>query len=155
AGDREFVFRHVLTRDVAYEGIPRRDRGGAHERVARWIEETAGDRRAEFADLIAHHYLQAFRAAEQDPRAVTTATEELRGAAFANLVAPSQASLARSAVPAAERTAQAAFDIARGPLERSQALEALGLMYQLDYRGDLAWRHLRDAVDERIAAEPT
>ena len=56
AAQPEFIFKHVLARDVAYESLPRRERGSAHATVARWIEEIAGERRGEFVELLAHHY---------------------------------------------------------------------------------------------------
>ncbi len=56
AGQRELTFKHILTRDVAYESLPRRSRPHAHQRVAEWIEQIYGDRRLEVAELLAHHY---------------------------------------------------------------------------------------------------
>ena len=56
AGERELIFKHILTRDVAYESLPRRDRPQAHARVAEWIERMFGDRRLEVAELLAHHF---------------------------------------------------------------------------------------------------
>ena len=58
-GDDEFIFRHILIRDVAYNTIPRAARPAKHRIVADWLAETAGSRQDEFADLIAHHYEQA------------------------------------------------------------------------------------------------
>ena len=55
-GEREFSFRHILTRDVAYDGLPRRDRARAHARVAEWIELQTREREREFAELLTHHY---------------------------------------------------------------------------------------------------
>ena len=60
-GERQFSFRHILIKDVAYEGLPRRDRARAHARVAEWIERQTGDREREFAELLAHHYEHAYR----------------------------------------------------------------------------------------------
>ena len=65
AGQPEYVFKHVLTRDVAYDGIPRSERSAAHARVARWLERTAGDRAPEFGELLAHHYATAASLAAQ------------------------------------------------------------------------------------------
>ena len=56
-GDTEYQFAHVLLRDVAYEQIPRSDRGRLHVRVARWIEELG--RREDAAEMLAHHYTKA------------------------------------------------------------------------------------------------
>ncbi len=55
AGQPELIFKHVLIRDVAYASLPRRDRTDAHAAVAGWIEETAGDRAGEMAELLAYH----------------------------------------------------------------------------------------------------
>jgi class 3 adenylate cyclase/tetratricopeptide (TPR) repeat protein len=58
-GEEEFTFWHILVRDVAYAQIPRAQRAARHRRAAGWIEETAGERVADHADILAHHYLQA------------------------------------------------------------------------------------------------
>jgi tetratricopeptide (TPR) repeat protein len=58
AGEEEFTFRHILIRDVAYASIPKTQRWPKHVQVARWMEQIAGTRQAEFADIIAHHWLQ-------------------------------------------------------------------------------------------------
>ena len=60
--ETEYVFRHVLIRDVAYGQIPRAARSAKHERVAAWIESLG--RPEEQAELLAHHYLEALKLAE-------------------------------------------------------------------------------------------
>jgi len=57
-GEEEFTFRHILIRDVAYTMIPKSQRWLKHARFAEWMQQIAGDRRAEFADIIAHHWMQ-------------------------------------------------------------------------------------------------
>ena len=56
-GDREYAFRHLLVRDVAYSQIPRGERAEKHLLAARWIEQLG--RREDHAEMLAHHYLQA------------------------------------------------------------------------------------------------
>src|SRR6185312_5513913 len=56
SGQPEYLFKHILTRDVAYESLPRKDRAPAHRAVAAWVEQTAGERTGEFAELLAYHY---------------------------------------------------------------------------------------------------
>ena len=58
AGDEEFTFRHILIRDVAYTMIPKARRWPKHARLAKWMNRMVGDRPAEWADVIAHHWLQ-------------------------------------------------------------------------------------------------
>ncbi len=58
-GQAEFAFGHGLLRDVAYAQIPRAVRAGKHTAAADWIEAVAGDRVAEYAELLAHHLREA------------------------------------------------------------------------------------------------
>ena len=55
----EYSFWHALVRDVAYAQIPRGGRARRHRAVADWLQELAGDRAADRAELIAYHYTQA------------------------------------------------------------------------------------------------
>ena len=59
AGEPAFGFRHLLIRDVVYRGIPKRLRAELHERFAGWLEEKAGERAAELAEVIGYHFEQA------------------------------------------------------------------------------------------------
>jgi DNA-binding SARP family transcriptional activator/class 3 adenylate cyclase len=63
AGEREYGFRHVLVRDVAYGQIPRAERASKHRRAAGWLESLAPDpadhRGSGRSELLAHHYGQA------------------------------------------------------------------------------------------------
>jgi class 3 adenylate cyclase/tetratricopeptide (TPR) repeat protein len=80
AGEREFVFTHLLVRDVAYGQIPRGGRAQRHRDVAGWIERTVGDRVEDQSELLAYHYEEALalaRAASVDAGGL----EPLRAAA--------------------------------------------------------------------------
>jgi class 3 adenylate cyclase/tetratricopeptide (TPR) repeat protein len=59
AGVDEYIFKHALLRDVAYETVLLKLRRGYHARVARWLEAHAGERLGEYLGLIAEHYMQA------------------------------------------------------------------------------------------------
>jgi class 3 adenylate cyclase/tetratricopeptide (TPR) repeat protein len=58
-GDEEYVFWHDLVHDVAYRQIPRAERADRHRRAAEWIEQMAGGRVADRAELLAYHYTEA------------------------------------------------------------------------------------------------
>jgi class 3 adenylate cyclase/tetratricopeptide (TPR) repeat protein len=58
-GDVEFSFSHILIRDVCYATLPRGERRAAHESVARYIEQFAGENDRELAWLLAHHWKEA------------------------------------------------------------------------------------------------
>jgi class 3 adenylate cyclase len=66
AGERQYAFRHVLIRDVAYAQLPRGQRSDKHRRAAEWIEALSPDRAEDRAELLAHHYLAAVNYAEAD-----------------------------------------------------------------------------------------
>ena len=55
----ELSFSHGLVRDVAYKQIPRAGRVDRHLAVARWLEETAGDRLEDRAEPLAYHTTEA------------------------------------------------------------------------------------------------
>jgi len=61
AGDDAFRFRHLLVRDAAYDALPKQERVGLHERFADWLERTAGDRVAEYEEVLGYHLEQAYR----------------------------------------------------------------------------------------------
>src|SRR5262249_9601777 len=60
AGQREYVIKHALTREVAYGSLPKAKRAQLHTAFARWLERHshAAD---EHAALLAHHFAEAVR----------------------------------------------------------------------------------------------
>ena len=65
AGEREFGFKHALTREVAYASLPKARRGRLHAAFADWIEQYGGGR-DEHAPLLAHHFAEAVRPEDVD-----------------------------------------------------------------------------------------
>src|ERR671931_597619 len=65
AGEREYVIKHALTREVAYESLPRARRARMHAAFAGWLER-AGPARDDLASLLAHHYAEAVRPEDAD-----------------------------------------------------------------------------------------
>ncbi|HSH22275.1 MAG TPA: AAA family ATPase, partial [Candidatus Caenarcaniphilales bacterium] len=65
ADSREYSFRHVLIRDVAYESVPKAERAEKHLQVARWAEERLAAREDELVELLASHYRSALAYREE------------------------------------------------------------------------------------------
>ena len=61
--DVEYLFWHVLVRDVAYAQIPRAQRARKHVASAEWIERISGERVTDHAEFLAHHYRTALELA--------------------------------------------------------------------------------------------
>src|SRR5262249_40434081 len=59
AGEREYAFKHVLIRDVAYGMLPKSVRCRKHEQVGAFIEERAGERGEAVVGLVAEHSARA------------------------------------------------------------------------------------------------
>jgi class 3 adenylate cyclase/tetratricopeptide (TPR) repeat protein len=167
SGQREYIFKHVLTRDVTYESLPRRDRAEAHARVARWIEDTVGERRMEYVELLAHHFVEAHRGAAEGPRIVTSrrgagegsaavvdVVEDLRSKAFEYLLLAAEDARRKLVLAKAKRLAEEALRLATSPVERTRTFESLGEAYITNYQGDLAWRNFTAAIDVRLKELP-
>jgi class 3 adenylate cyclase/tetratricopeptide (TPR) repeat protein len=58
-GEVEHSFWHILTRDVAYQQLPRASRAARHLAAAAWIESKAHGRAEDLADVLAYHYVSA------------------------------------------------------------------------------------------------
>jgi predicted ATPase len=54
--DLEYLFKHALTQEVAYQGLLRAKRHELHGLVARAMERLLGERQREFAESIAYHF---------------------------------------------------------------------------------------------------
>jgi class 3 adenylate cyclase len=137
AGQNEYIFKHVLIRDVAYASLPRKERGRAHAELATWIEETSGERSAELAELLAHHCDAAFS---------FVGDEALRRRARGHFLAAAESALRRFAIPQSERFAQRSVELSADTPERVEALEALGDLHNRTFNGDGAWRAYGDAL---------
>ena len=79
----EYVFKHNLLRDVAYETVLLKYRAVLHGQAARWLEIHAGERRDEYLGLIAEHYIQAGEGLKAADLLERSGYEALRVGAFA------------------------------------------------------------------------
>ncbi|QRK12605.1 AAA family ATPase [Archangium violaceum] len=55
AGTREYIFKHAIVREVAYDTVLKRERRAFHGRVAEWLLARGGERSREHLGLIADH----------------------------------------------------------------------------------------------------
>jgi class 3 adenylate cyclase len=137
AGETEYAFKHILTRDVAYESLPRRERARAHRGVAAWIEEMSGKRAAELTEILAYHYDVAFSLSQED---------DLRVAARRNYLAASRRALRQFAIAQAEHLGRQAVRLSSEGPEHGEALEALGDLFATAHAGDAAWGAYGDSL---------
>jgi predicted ATPase len=55
----EYIFKHALTQEVAYNSLLLKRRKEIHDRIGKAIEELYSDRLDEFYEMLAHHYSRA------------------------------------------------------------------------------------------------
>ena len=75
AGEREYAFKHVLIRDVAYSRLPKGRRAELHVRFGDWVVELPGTE-DEFVEIVAYHLEQACRFAGEVARSPVDAPVE-------------------------------------------------------------------------------
>jgi DNA-binding SARP family transcriptional activator len=138
-GQAELSFRHALIHDVAYRSIPKVQRARAHAEVGAWLEELAGDRYDEFAELLAYHFGTA--AAEETAEvawAEPAVRRQVRATAFDHLLRAGAAARRRFAVAKAVELHEQAGALAATDQERRRVLEELGDDQSSAYQGEEA-----------------
>jgi tetratricopeptide (TPR) repeat protein len=60
-GEVAFRFKHILVRDAAYRATAKKLRATLHEEFADWLERMAGERVAEYEDILGYHLEQSYR----------------------------------------------------------------------------------------------
>jgi class 3 adenylate cyclase/tetratricopeptide (TPR) repeat protein len=154
-GERECIFRHVLTRNVAYESIPRRDRADLHAQVAAWLDDVASGREGEFAELLAHHWSEAHGGAISGTGADSVEIEHRRALAYRWCLAASSEIYRRAVADRARTFAQRALDLAASPDEVADAALALGEACNLIGEGSPALAAFRIGADALLDAGAT
>jgi hypothetical protein len=146
-GQAEFSFKHLLLRDVAYASVPKARRARAHVETADWLAELAGDRKQEFAELLAYHYEAAAggdgaELAWEDP----ADRAAVRKKAFEQLVFAGGEARKRFGVSKAVELHERALALASDDEERERALEEIGDDHDSAYHGDAAMAALEPAL---------
>ncbi len=144
-GEHEYAFWHVLVRDVCYGQIPRAARATRHQAAAAWIEQRAGERVEDLADVLAHHYLAALELARA--AGPSDATHELRTAAIRYLALAGERALPLD-VERAEAHLDQALQLA--PADDPQRADLLERWAQAaQQQGRL--REAKEALEEAVA----
>jgi class 3 adenylate cyclase/DNA-binding winged helix-turn-helix (wHTH) protein len=150
SGEQEFVFRHVLIRDAAYESLTKSLRAEKHLEVARWAEDQAGERREEIAELLAAHYAHALRYLDElgvrDGSRLAAEREGLRWAKAAG-----ERALRLWQQREAVRWFRAALDLAERVGLSSDALASLWEAYATAGEEAVAYGEVASALESALA----
>jgi class 3 adenylate cyclase/CRP-like cAMP-binding protein/tetratricopeptide (TPR) repeat protein len=148
-GERELIFNHILTRDVAYASIPRSRRAAAHAEALSWIEGKTAGREEEFAEVLAFHAEQAGDLAR------TARYSLLAGHRSRRLFATPEAIQRYDRALEAVRTAPGPIDhalISEIALSQGEARELLGQFVEAQADYERALEEARAAGDGQLEA---
>jgi class 3 adenylate cyclase/tetratricopeptide (TPR) repeat protein len=123
----QYRFSQMLLRTVAYETLSKRERKSRHLAAAHYLSHAFANEGEDVAEVLAAHYLQAYRAAADDSDAT-----QLRTEAIAALRRGAQRAAAVGAPQTAERAYRTAIDLAATEEERVDLLKAAGEMALVD-----------------------
>jgi tetratricopeptide (TPR) repeat protein len=138
-----WIFKHVITRDVAYELMVRAQRRALHRAIAQWYEQHHAAELARFSPLLAYHWSRTDEAAEAVKYQGLAGEQALASGAYREAVLFLAAALEHDPPPPPGGSAEARFRRARwerqlaeahlgfggtgeGRTHLSQALELLG-----------------------------
>ena len=150
-GEREFVFKHALIREVAYGSLPVARRARLHARAAEWLERI-GTGADEHAALLAHHYSEAASpavvdlawAGERDRAA------ELRDRAVKWLRAAADLAIGRYEIAEAVTLLQEAVTLANDDARRVELMLAAARACRLRYDTD----GFRATLERALSLDP-
>ena len=151
-GETEYVFKHQLTREVAYASLPKTERARLHAAFAEWLERFGGGR-DEHAPLLAYHYGEAVRPEDLDlvwgDEGAAEATR-LRGLAVAWLRRAATLAATRYEVDDAVALLEQALALGPGRAERIGILNEIARAHVIDY--DVIG--LRASLEQALELEP-
>ncbi len=146
SGETEYAFKHQLTREVAYAGLPKAARARLHAGFAAWLERFGGGR-DEHAALLAHHYAEAVRPEDADLAWAGADAELDRGreSALAWLRRAAELAIGRYEIDEALELLHRALEL--GPAEVHVVLwKQIGEANALKYDGEAFWEAMQNAI---------
>jgi len=118
-----YSFLQALVQRIAHDTLSRKEQKARHLAAARYFEESWGPEEAEIVEVIAAHYLDAYRSDPEAPDAV-----EIRSAARTALARAGSRAASVAANEQAGRYFEQAAELADEPIAQAALLEQAGVM---------------------------
>jgi class 3 adenylate cyclase len=146
-GEREYVIRHALTREVAYESLPKASRARLHAAFAAWLE-SGYEARDEHAPLLGHHYAEAVRREHLDLAwpAGSEEADRLKGKAVGWLSRAADLAIARYEIDEGLALLERALEIEEDEHGRAHLWRATGRAHALKFDGEAFWTATQEAI---------
>ncbi len=136
-GEREYVIKHALTREVAYGSLPRVRRAQLHADFAAWLDRRM-DGRDELAPMLAHHYATAVRPEDLELAWAgrETEVEQLRARAVTWLRKAADLAIGRYEIDDGISMLRRAVDLEPDQAQQAALWYAIGHASALKYDGE-------------------
>ena len=146
-GETEFAFKHQLTREVAYAGLPKASRARLHAQFAAWLERLGGG--DTHALQLAHHYFEAVRPEDADLLWLgqVDEAERVQAKALAWLSRGAELAVARYAIDDALVLLHRAVSLGPGEAVQADLWRAIGRASVLKFDGEGFWTAMLRAAD--------
>jgi class 3 adenylate cyclase/tetratricopeptide (TPR) repeat protein len=137
----QYAFLHALVQKVAYDTLSLKERKASHLAVAAYLELAWGSEEEEIVEVVASHYLAAYRAAPDAADAT-----EIKAKARDRLARAGERAASLVAHEEALRYFEQAADLSDEPLARAGLQERAGEMAELGGQPDEAAARYEDAI---------
>ena len=148
AGQREYLIKHALTREVAYESLLKAKRGPLHAGFAQWLERN-GKGEDEHASLLAHHYAEAVRPEDLDLAwsGREEQAERLRGKAVRWSRRAAELAIGRYEIDEGLALLDRAVSLESHPRDQAEIWRRIGQACALKYDGERFLQAMQQALD--------
>jgi class 3 adenylate cyclase len=147
-GQQEYMIKHALTREVAYESLLKAKRAPLHAGFAQWLERNSKDE-DEHAALLAHHYAEAVASENFDVAwsGREGQAEALRGKAVWWSRRAADLAIARYEIDEGVALLRRVVGLEAGLREQAEIWRRIGQACALKYDGEGFWQAMRQALD--------
>jgi class 3 adenylate cyclase len=147
-GQREWLIKHALTREVAYQSLLKARRAPLHAGFAQWLERN-GKGEAEHAPLLAHHYAAAVVPEDLDLAWAGREqhVEALRAKAVLWSRRAADLAIGRYEIDQGLALLHRALGLENDPREQAGIWQRIGQACALKYDGEGFWQAMQKALE--------
>jgi len=148
AGEQEFVIKHALTREVAYDSLLKARRAPLHAAFAEWLEARS-EGEDEYAAMLAHHYAEAVRPEDLDLAwsGREKEADRLRARAVFWLRRAGELAVGRYEIDEGISLLRRAAELEQDPRPQAELWQRIGRANALKFDGDAFWRSMEKAIE--------
>ena len=138
----QYSFLQDIVKHVAYETISKKERKTKHLAAAQFLSSAWSAEEDEIVEVVAAHYLDAYRAGPDDPDA-----EEIRSTAREMLVRAAERAASLAAYAEAQHAYERAIELTDDARIQAELHEQAGVMARTGARSDDSAAHFEQAIE--------